>query len=703
MKVLKKLFLMMLLVLGIGSLNSNVYASSAPNTITLKSKSSMYYFSEAKGTDYINGYNFYRKELKDGTLAYCASNIDKDVPGGRTLELKGVNTDMGLDYIVKNGYPNKSFTGNKYKDYYITQAAIWRYFDEVYGSSNWKSSTFTSESTGMKGYVYTLVQGAKLARNTSYETPSISISTDNKTMNLSVEGTYFVSNVITVNSKNITGNYKVNLKNAPAGTILRNSKGLEKTEFSKDESFIVYVPVKSLTSQIGEITLSVSAKGVTYKTYIYTSNISSKQDIVPVTVYEEETTALSSEITLNYKQEVTKVKISKQDITTKKELPGATLVVKDKNGKEVEKWVSTNEPHYIEGLEPGEYTLTETIAPSGYVLSTETIKFTLKNDGSVENVVMYNSKVVTKVKISKQDITTKEELPGATLVVKDKNGKEIEKWVSTNEPHYIEGLEPGEYTLTETIAPSGYVLSTETIKFTLKNDGSIASVVMYNKQDPGPTKVKISKQDITTKEELPGATLVIKDKNGKEVEKWVSTTEPHYIEGLEPGEYTLTETIAPSGYVLSTETIKFTLKEDGSIKNVVMYNEKETITTKVKISKQDITTKEELPGATLVVKDKKGNVLAEWVSTNVPYYIEGLEPGEYTLTETMAPNGYLLSSETITFIVKDDGSITDVVMYNSLYEVPITDLNISKTAMIIASLLIVIGMGTVVYYVKFSK
>ena len=220
---------------------------------------------------------------------------------------------------------------------------------------------------------------------------------------------------------------------------------------------------------------------------------------------------------------------------------------------------------------------------------------------------------------------------------------------------------------------------------------------MYNTKI---TKVKISKQDITSKEELPGATLVIKDKNGKEIDKWVSTTEPHYIEGLEPGEYTLTEVVAPNGYVLSKESITFTVKADGSITEAVMYNSRTTIT---KISKQDITTKKELAGAELVIKDKNGKEIDKWVSTTEPHYIEGLEPGEYTLTEIVAPNGYVLSKESITFTVKNDGSITEVVMYNTLYEVPITDLNVSKTMIIVALSLIMLGAGVVVYYAKFSK
>ena len=214
------------------------------------------------------------------------------------------------------------------------------------------------------------------------------------------------------------------------------------------------------------------------------------------------------------------------------------------------------------------------------------------------------------------------------------------------------------------------------------------------------TKVKISKQDITTKKELPGATLIVKDKNGKEIDKWVSTNEPHYIEGLAAGEYTLTEVIAPDGYKLSTETIKFTVKDDGSVTEVVMYNSKTTI---VKISKQDITTKTELPGATLIIKDKDGKEIDKWVSTNEPHYIEGLEPGEYTLTEEKAPDGYMLSTETINFTVKADGTITEVVMYNSLYDVPITDLNVSQSLIIFASILVILGTGMVVYYAKFSK
>ena len=95
---------------------------------------------------------------------------------------------------------------------------------------------------------------------------------------------------------------------------------------------------------------------------------------------------------------------------------------------------------------------------------------------------------------------------------------------------------------------------------------------MFN--EPNKTGVKISKQDITSKQELPGATLIVKNEQGEEVAKWVSTDKPVYIE-LQPGNYTLTEVTAPEGYDLSYEVIKFTVNENGeATSDVIMYNSK---------------------------------------------------------------------------------------------------------------------------------
>ena len=73
-------------------------------------------------------------------------------------------------------------------------------------------------------------------------------------------------------------------------------------------------------------------------------------------------------------------------------------------------------------------------------------------------------------------------------------------------------------------------------------------------------------------EEVEGAHLVIRDSNGEIVEEWISSDSPHYIEKLPVGRYTLTETIAPDGYVLNTSVVDFNVLETGDIQNEIMYN-----------------------------------------------------------------------------------------------------------------------------------
>ena len=353
---------------------------------------------------------------------------------------------------------------------------------------------------------------------------------------------------------------------------------------------------------------------------------------------------------------------------------------------------ATKQTAYVYTPNPNKY---QTIIPSITYPETESAQATIKVKAAKE-------KIQTKVKISKQDITTKQELPGATLVIKDANGKEVASWVSTNTPKYIKGLEAGNYTLCETQAPDGYELYTECIKFTVKADGTVSTVIMYNAPKSKETKVQISKKDITSKEEIAGAKLRITDLNGKEIISWVSTTTPKLIKNLKPGKYYLEETQAPDGYILSTEKKEFEVKEDGTVTSIVFYNEKqETKPNKVAISKQDMSTKQELPGATLVIKDVNGKEIDRWVSTNEVHYVE-LEKGTYTLTEVIAPKGYVLSTETITFTVDENGNVDKpVIMYNTkAVEVPITDANVPMIVYLIGALGMIFGFTKVLKNAK---
>lgn len=283
----------------------------------------------------------------------------------------------------------------------------------------------------------------------------------------------------------------------------------------------------------------------------------------------------------------------------------------------------------------------------------------LKNsDGFSQTVTMLDAP--TRVKISKADIATHEEIPGATLRVLDKDGSVVDEWVSEDTPHYMEAvLVAGRtYTLEESLVPdgSGYVPASA-IRFTVEDDGKVQHVFMQDDY----TKVQISKTDIATGKEISGTKLKITNADGKTVAEWVTDGTPHYMERIPMGTYTLTETMAPTeqGYVRA-ESVTFEVGPTEDIQRVEMKDD----FTKVEISKADMTDGHELPGAKLKITDTSGNTIAEWETNGQPHRIERLKPGDYTLTETAAPAGYLISEE-VHFTVQETGEIQKVTMYDA--------------------------------------
>jgi uncharacterized surface anchored protein len=183
------------------------------------------------------------------------------------------------------------------------------------------------------------------------------------------------------------------------------------------------------------------------------------------------------EINSEFENAPTVTQITKTDITGEKELEGAHLSLKDKDGNIIEEWVSGKEPHIIKALLINEeYTLHEDLAPIGYATAND-VQFTVKGDGTVTEVMMKDE--ITKVDISKVDATDGKEIEGAKLTLKDKeSGKVVKTWVSENKPHRIEGLEVGKtYILHEDLAPTGYEVASD-VEFTIKDTGKVQKVIM---------------------------------------------------------------------------------------------------------------------------------------------------------------------------------------------------------------------------------
>lgn len=223
---------------------------------------------------------------------------------------------------------------------------------------------------------------------------------------------------------------------------------------------------------------------------------------------------------------------------------------------------------HIEGLPLGKYELKETSALDGYVKDYQVYSIDLSYDGSDKTVYAKSldlTNIQTTVELSKKDVTTGNELLGASMTLLDSEGKVIESWTSGNEPHIIRGLTVGQsYILREDLAPLGYVKSSD-ITFTVEDNDKVQKVEMIDEI----IKVQISKQDLTTGKELPGAKLQIIDKDNKVVHEWISSNDPHLFEKLPAGEYILREITAPDGYEIA-EDVSFTVKETSEIQKVVM-------------------------------------------------------------------------------------------------------------------------------------
>lgn len=254
----------------------------------------------------------------------------------------------------------------------------------------------------------------------------------------------------------------------------------------------------------------------------------------------------------------------------------------------------------VEDLQPGTYIVSEK-SDENFVQAGD-MKLTVASDGNISveydgeagdiqvtetdagnnetSVILNNYHNKGNVNISKQDITNGEELPGANLTITDEDGNAVvEPWTSSTAPHRVslKNFEPNKrYTLTEVTAPFGYEVA-ESIIFMVDNYGNVSILGTDNEfheadtntvvMQDAPRFATFSKVDATNGNELPGATIEIKDADGNLIDSWVSTDQKHEIlmYKFRPDVlYSMTEITAPEGYSVA-ETIYFRFDVDGKV------------------------------------------------------------------------------------------------------------------------------------------
>ncbi|MDM5215752.1 SpaA isopeptide-forming pilin-related protein [Bacillus velezensis] len=322
----------------------------------------------------------------------------------------------------------------------------------------------------------------------------------------------------------------------------------------------------------------------------------------------------------------------------------------DKNGK-VE----------INGLPAGYYRLMETKAPSGFIVNTKAIHFSIaKNEKNQVPDVELGSMVNYKGKAA---LTKKDEdglnLEGAVFKIIDSDGKTVQEDLVSEKDGKIEtsGLAPGHYAFIETKAPDGYVLNTEKVEFTIsetaegKPESTDAGTAVNYKGS-----VQLTKEDADGRN-LEGAVFKIVDSDGNTVQEDLVSNKDGKVEtsGLAPGHYAFIETKAPDGYVLNTEKKEFTISETAEGKpestdagTAVNYKGS------VRLTKEDAEGKK-LEGAVFKIVGSDGKTVKEDLVSNKDGKVEtsGLAPGHYAFIETKAPDGYVLNTEKKEFTISE--------------------------------------------------
>jgi len=440
---------------------------------------------------FIAGRAFAYKVTTDGRYLYCVEEAKDRVNNVKAnLVTNSTKIDGGLVYILKNGFPEKSITGDNDKDYYITQTAVWWYLDSTRGTSNLNNEF---KSTGadpydMRKLVKNLVNGGIAHRYDSTDTPETALEiAPLNSKELVLENNYYVSNSIKATKSSNVTEYTVTIDNPVKDITIIPSTGQEFSYYNSfkigvNDSFKIKVPASSITAGT-TLNITATANGNTiYKAYEYAPTNSNMQNVALL-----EKTTPSVKATTSVSILTTKILIKKVDEKTNKPLAGAVLAVKNEQGKEITRWTSTINDHIIENIAPGTYTLEEISAPVGYILNKQPITFKINTNKVVYTLTMKNTPKNIVININKIDKETKKNLSGAVLVIKNSTGKVVDRFVSEEKAHVITDIPYGTYTVEEETAPTGYIKSNERITFTVDDNHQSHQITITNtKETPVP-------------------------------------------------------------------------------------------------------------------------------------------------------------------------------------------------------------------------
>ncbi|MGU8550538.1 SpaA isopeptide-forming pilin-related protein [Clostridium perfringens] len=585
--------------------------------------------------------------LNTGALNPTGQDYTKEIP-----------VDAGIETIIYWGYPARDgsewgLTKDEYR--YVTQLAIWSYQKEAglsRGLVRERLQSGTVPLSKLKPAIDFLVEKAHAKElPTFFEVTPSNIEAHQ-------EGDYFVSEPIKIKSDYTFSDAKVTIKSSSNPNLMdvikiKDMDGDERNKFSANESFRVYIPIDAET---GDIKVGVKATVELPATLAYATPVEGKQDmaIAPLETQNFDVNKITVSWTgLNGAVQV----IKKGD--DGKLLTGAKFVLKNANGENVAEATSQDGKAVFNDIKPAEYTIHEVEAPQGYLVTNQ-VNVTVKPN-KVSIAEMTDTQIKGKIQVLKVDEETNTPLQGAEFEI-TQDGKHIETITTGENGIATSSLLPfGNYLVKEIKAPAKYVLNGQEHPVTISENGKTIEITHTNRVIKGKVAVRKTDSEIADLN-LEGAEFTIYDNNKNSVAT-ITTNKDGYAESepLNYGHYTMQETKAPKGYLLSNKVWDINITEDGKVYSYDITND--VIKGKLQIVKVDSENEEkpvEGAGFDVIAVNvngiKEGTVVDHVVTDKNGFaYTKDLRYGDYKFHETDTPKGYWKSDKDYSFSITENG------------------------------------------------
>ncbi|MDU7548505.1 MAG: SpaA isopeptide-forming pilin-related protein [Clostridium perfringens] len=585
--------------------------------------------------------------LNTGALNPTGQDYTKEIP-----------VDDGIETIIYWGYPARDgsewgLTKDEYR--YVTQLAIWAYQKEAglsRGLVRERLQSGTVPLSKLKPAIDFLVEKAHAKElPTFFEVTPSNIEAHQ-------EGDYFVSEPIKIKSDYTFSNAKVSIKSSSNPNLMdvikiKDMDGDERNKFNSNESFRVYIPIDAET---GDIKVDVKAIIDLPASLAYATPVQGKQDMGLVDM--KTTPREKDNITVSWTGLNGAVQVIKKGDDGKL-LTGAKFVLKNASGGNVAEATSQDGKAVFNDIKPAEYTIHEVEAPQGYLV-TNPVNVTVKPN-KVSIAEMTDTQIKGKIQVLKVDEETNTPLQGAEFEI-TKDGKHIETITTGENGIATSSLLPfGNYLVKEIKAPAKYVLNGQEHPVTISENGKTIEITHTNRVIKGKVAVKKTDSEIADLN-LEGAEFTIYDNNKNSVAT-ITTNKEGYAESepLNYGTYTMQETKAPKGYLLSNKVWDINITEDGKVYSYDITND--VIKGKLQIVKVDSENEEkpvEGAGFDVIAVNvngiKEGTVVDHVVTDKNGFaYTKDLRYGDYKFHETYTPKGYWKSDKEYSFNIAENG------------------------------------------------